>query len=192
MDSQLCFKPMCACPTKHTTSTHYCSVPYCRYPNTHVIASHLCGECGMIGHGKSQCRNNSKIDPMQMLERIPIEAQCTVPNCQFPSFHTSSNHCCIFCRVTDNSHWRKCPIKTPLESFDQSTHDEPEILPPIGHYVVKLSGQGSVVFCRNNFCGKYEYFFLHGDHYGQYGDDTSDIPIVNSFVLGYIRMNTFL
>jgi len=43
---------------------------------------------------------------------------------------------------------------------------------------------GSTWYIRNNN-RNIEYLFMHSDSWGQYGDDTSDVPILNAFIDGY-------
>jgi hypothetical protein len=46
---------------------------------------------------------------------------------------------------------------------------------------------GCAWYARRNALngGILEYFFMHSDCYGQYGDDSSDMPRMRSFIRGY-------
>jgi hypothetical protein len=55
-----------------------------------------------------------------------------------------------------------------------------------GHYITFYGGMGCAWYARNNkITEKLEYFFLHSDSRGQYGDDSSDIPRLRAFTNAY-------
>lgn len=163
----------------------FCSAPKCRFPHTHVLAAHRCSLCTLNGHSQPQCGKNHKMNTDQMSTRIPVHLQCTVSGCHFPTFHTTEGHCCILCGRRNGTHLKLCPITIP--HFDTDMHIKPKTMPSFGHYIVDYAGMGCQIYCRNNH-GTYEYFFLHSDSQGQYGEDTSELPFVNAFVLGYMPM----
>jgi len=164
-----------------------CSAPHCRFSDNHVVASHRCGICGIIGHSQPQCGKKLHGNMAIIYERVPEHLQCTMYGCPTPTFHTTAGHCCTFCGRRDGTHLRKCPITVRTFDTDMWIKPEPHSMPIDGHYVRYYGGQGSDMYCRNNH-GIYEYFFLHGDSKGQYGEDTNEWPLVNAFILGYSPM----
>ena len=55
-----------------------------------------------------------------------------------------------------------------------------------GEYISLYGGMGSTYFIRKNkHTAKLEYFFMHSDSWGQYGEDSSDIPKLNAFLYKY-------
>ena len=166
------------------TSQQFCFAPHCRFPHTHVLASHRCSKCTLNGHSQPYCGKKYKSNNHSFV-RVPSHLQCTTIGCHFPTFHTTEVHCCTLCGRRDGTHLNKCPITLP--QFETNTFIEPDTYPSVGHYVSYYCGQGSQIYCRNNH-GTYEYFFLHGDSYGQYGKDTCELPLVNAFILEYLPM----
>lgn len=169
-------------------SQQFCSAPYCRFSHTHVLAAHRCSLCKLNGHSQPQCGKYYRTDASQMSVRIPVHCRCTVQGCHFPTYHTSEGHCCVLCGQRDGTHLKLCPIIVP--QFDKSSFIKSDSKPSSGHYMSEYGGQGCQNYCRNNH-GTYEYFFLHGDSYGQYGEDTSELPLVNAFTLGYINNSSY-
>jgi len=56
----------------------------------------------------------------------------------------------------------------------------------LGHYITFYGGMGCTWYARRNAMnGGLEYFFMHSDCYGQYGEDTSDMPRMRAFIRGY-------
>ena len=60
----------------------------------------------------------------------------------------------------------------------QQQAEESNILP--GFYIDFYAGMGCYWYARNNN-GTLEFFFMHSDSWGQYGEDTSDLPRYNAF-----------
>ena len=105
---------------------HKCTVIGCRYPNTHVTLGHQCGTCNKYGHGQIECSSNS-ISNMNLHQRLPTYAQCTIPNCKFKTLHTMNGHKCSTCNTFHSSECPQadgklqCPqCRTP--SFFQKPH----------------------------------------------------------------------
>ena len=98
---------------------------------------------------------------------------------------------CSFCCAT-NKHLKNCPIITgnyDIESDISVYFSENEIVDiglSVGKYAKKYGGMGSCIFIRcNKKTLKLECFFMHSDSWGQYGEDTSDIPKLNAFIYEY-------
>ena len=57
-----------------------------------------------------------------------------------------------------------------------------------GYYFLKQAGMGCMWFIRCNIdSGNIEYLFMHSDCWGQYGDDSSDLPRYNAFTHRYME-----
>ena len=171
-----------------------CKVRGCRFSTTHVTSFHQCGTCRMFGHGQVECNDREAIKQLQNHSHdVLTENLCQVENCTHKNKHTTSGHCCPYCGKRDNAHMKQCPSK-PGNSTDVTTDPtsiafDPqdyayELNLPVNTYTYFDAGMGCTWIVRNNR-GKLEYFFLHSDSCGQYGEDTSDIPKVNAFTDGY-------
>lgn len=170
----------------------YCKVFGCRYSTTHVTSSHQCGKCNMFGHGQRECQ---KIDLMKALQQdyqtIPSGHMCEDSKCLYPYLHTTEGHCCLYCGNRDKTHKKFCPVvdSTCITTNPHGTGlditEEIKTIPiKIGHYLIKSAGMGCIWFVRNNN-RRIEYFFMHSDSWGQYGEDTNNVPRLNCFLHGY-------
>jgi hypothetical protein len=170
---------------------NFCKVDGCRYASTHVTSSHCCGKCKMYGHGQRECQNIDLIISLQKYynDIMPNDLYCNVLNCMYPHTHSSENHSCLYCNKKD-THTKKCPaidISPNVISFDFHEYIPNEIktIPiKIGYYIIKYGGLGCCWYIRNNN-NKIEYFFMHSDSWGQYGENTSDLEKLNYFIHGY-------
>lgn len=51
-------------------------------------------------------------------------------------------------------------------------------------------GMGCCVYYhRNDVDSLVEKFYMHGDNWGDYGEDSNDVPALNNFVDGYKYVN---
>lgn len=168
----------------------YCKVNGCRYSSTHVTSAHCCGKCKMYGHGQQECQNDDLMLSLQKYydDKLPIDLHCNVSKCMYPYTHTSKNHSCLYCGKKD-THTKRCPavdttcITEFPHNFDEHVLNEVKTI-PIGYYTVKHAGMGCSWYIRNNN-NKIEYFFMHTDSWGQYGEETSDFERLNCFIHGY-------
>lgn len=151
-----------------------CMVKNCRYNSNHRTYDHKCGKCEESGHGMIECGNISMIEKLK-----------------------SYNNKCKYCMR--DKHMKKCPLNGTMSlDRDISSHRVCDIIDNIdlknqldaciedkniknGEYTVMYGGMGCVWYIRKNY-NINEYFFLHSDNQGQYGDDTSDIPRYNAFI----------
>jgi hypothetical protein len=170
----------------------YCKVEKCINPNFHVTSAHLCESCRLYGHGKYECDNIiSKINLHQYFNDIvSYNDFCTIQNCMFPHTHITIDHSCLYCSKK-NTHMKTCPVidSTCITIIPRkynlnvdSYYNLKNI--NIGHYVIIPGELGHVWIVRNN---NYliEYFFIHSDNWGQYGEELNDIPKLNCFIRNY-------
>jgi len=54
----------------------------------------------------------------------------------------------------------------------------------VGKFCIIPTGQGCCWYVKYSEEG-HETFFMHGDSWGQYGEDTSDVPLMEAFIAGY-------
>ena len=183
----------------------YCKVKHCRYAATHTTIAHKCGTCGGYGHGQIECNDLVAIRHLSFFfpETVASSVQCNAPLCSNRATHTTMGHTCRFCDVLfARGHLRNCPdgpntgsisiTDYPLSvGFDPRPNAESQNVLP-GNYIMFYGGLGCFWYARNNpqTNGALEYFFLHSDSHGQYGDDTSDIPRLRAFTESY-RMQEF-
>ena len=177
----------------------YCKVGNCRYAETHTTVAHKCGKCGGYGHGQIECGDLAAIKHLSFyfMETVALGDRCTVACCPNNATHTSEGHVCVFCDCHNNVHLKRCPNNSsgvdsisitddPLSiGFDPRPNAESQNVLP-GHYITFYGGMGCAWYARHNKnTGKLEYFFLHSDSRGQYGDDSSDIPRLRAFTYTY-------
>ena len=167
-----------------------CKVYGCRYANAHVTNGHKCGKCSGFGHGQVECGHEQKLKDLQQYYSDVMPQSCQVWNCSHPRLHTTAGHCCRYCGK-HNQHMKQCPIIKPFNTFDDPkvvgldiTEDVKKIYIKTGYYIILYAGMGCTWYVRNNN-RNIEYFFLHSDSQGQYGEDSSDIPRVNAFLYNY-------
>jgi len=171
-----------------------CRVHGCRYSTFHVTSAHQCGKCGFFGHGQVECDNKNNKKNMESFhdDVLHVNDYCTVEGCSFPETHKTDGHCCLYCGRR-KYHMKQCPsidtstiftnpLRIPIESHIIQLAKDKNI--GIGCYIIEHGGMGSTWFIRNHN-GKLEYFFMHSDTWGQYGEDTSDMPKLNCFLRGY-------
>lgn len=176
----------------------YCKVGGCRYAASHATVAHRCGKCRGYGHGQMECDNLSAIRSLSFYfqETIPFDERCNEPMCDNRASHTADGHTCVLCDGFCGTHLKRCPngdrkvsiTDDPLSiGFDPRPNAESQNIEP-GHYITFYGGMGCAWYARRNTMnpnGGLEYFFMHSDCYGQYGDDSSDMPRMRAFIRGY-------
>lgn len=87
----------------------YCKCYGCRYSMTHTTKGHLCGKCKKFGHGNYEClKFNLKRNLYQFYEeKLPVELQCSIENCEYKWSHTNQAHHCKVCKL--NHSINDCP-----------------------------------------------------------------------------------
>ena len=176
----------------------YCFVEGCRFNNSHITSRHICGNnCVFpMGHGKVECNNTLKINALSQFNNqvININQQCSIPNCLDKHTHTTPGHNCLYCFKFNNNHSKQCPVINNnnicdnINDFQNIFIDNPSINYNIntGFYDSSYGGMGSTIFFRKNIItNNIDYLFMHSDSWGQYGDDSSDVPKLRAFIHGY-------
>ena len=171
----------------------FCRVKGCQYSNTHVTVAHKCGNCGIFGHGKIECSNPEAIKVLgsSYMDKIPKNKKCKIGGCKYKDRHTIEGHTCHYCdKLGIKNHTKNCP-KSGATILDdpnsigfnpQQQAEESNILP--GFYIDFYAGMGCYWYARNNN-GTLEFFFMHSDSWGQYGEETSDVPRLRAFKENY-------
>ena len=176
-----------------------CKVKGCRYSDSHVTSRHMCGSCKKYGHGVMECNNTILIDQLKkyQYERY-IDNICQVDDCVDRNTHTTVGHSCLYCctRKLDGNnyiHLKNCPINgTIINDITQDCGETEmkDIKLKRGYYTIKPVEMGCMWVIKCNIeSGNMEYLFMHSDCWGQYGDDTSDVPLYNAFIHRYIEFN---
>lgn len=181
-----------------------CKVKYCRFAGLHIARGHLCGKCGILGHGATECGNQAMIDSLALdTTVIPFNLLCNVPGCKDIESHTTGGHQCAYCKKFEHAEI-ECPehlwkIKVErgttfyqdesgfkkkkyiqLQARKQMNWEEHKV------YTKVWGGQGCTWYARRaNNWEKIELFFMHGDNWGQYGEDTDHRPRLEKFLEGY-------
>ncbi len=177
---------------------NFCNVSGCRFPHTHVTSFHQCGKCKCFGHGQRECQIFELRHELTKYENdiIPQHLQCKVPNCQVKIKHTTKGHCCHYCGKRE-THIKQCPNNPNFSSELFTKPGTVGVVNPLDNYFAKninngyytdvYDGMGCGWFVRNNN-GKLETLFMHSDSWGQYGEDSSELPIYIAFTFGYKRV----
>jgi hypothetical protein len=170
----------------------FCKVNGCRHNFSHVTCMHQCGSCKLFGHGQTECGKKHLMDSLKQYwdECIELSDCCKTPNCDEPNTHNTSGHCCIYCGTRNQKHLKRCPkitgeyLTDPTSvGFDpQGVGQTQELCNKTFTYF--YGGMGCQWYIRNNN-NTLEYFFLHSDEVGQYGEDYSSIPCLVAFMHGY-------
>ena len=171
-----------------------CKVKNCRYSEHHVTSRHKCGTCHTLGHGMIECNSKEMKDELkQYYGDIIIFNMCRVKECIDKTTHTSSGHSCRYCHKMVN-HTLYCPNNGTPICDNITTHNIIQDIEAVareknlnkGQYFILLGGMGCCYYIRSNILTEtIEYLFMHSDSWGQYGEDTSDVPRLNAFIDNY-------
>ena len=174
----------------------HCKVAGCRYSQYHTTSYHQCGTCEKFGHGQRECKRVDLIQNLKQYyqDKLPQHMYCQVVNCKEKSTHTSCAHICRYChKFAHQNHLKQCPnnpnftgelINNPDSAGLDPRQDKFIMTIQPGQYTFTYGGMGCTWYIRNN-SGTIQYLFMHSDSWGQYGDDSSDVPIYNAFIDGY-------
>jgi hypothetical protein len=123
----------------------HCLVYKCNYPSSHSTIAHKCGKCNNLGHGQTECGNNSKIISLKTHINykmvLPLDKQCNVPDCMYKAYHETISHnpqtVTIKCPLCDtlsdvSSTQKKCLNQTNICAICQKNHVD-LYLPNCGH-----------------------------------------------------------
>lgn len=159
----------------------YCKVQGCTFSSSHTTAGHKCGYCGRYGHGVIECRNPELKERLVQYNEdvLPEESQCSYRGCTFSWSHTNHAHHCSKCGIRGRHSIYDCPIKLLDISVVLNIEDHFHNMDNI--YFTKNAGMGCSIFIRKKN-GVFESLFMHSDSWGQYGEETDDTPIYQSFI----------
>jgi hypothetical protein len=159
---------------------NHCTAQNCRYPTSHTIDAHRCGACRKFGHSAPQCK---KISP------LPTKEYCTVKFCTFPQSHKTCAHFCYYCSdIHDEKHCEKYKSNDIIKGVKDKAH---KILGRIDNqiYCEVYGGMGCVYMAKRDSVLDYiQLFFMHSDAWGQYGEESSDVPKMEKFLSGYVKI----
>ena len=172
----------------------YCKVRGCRYEHEHITSHHQCGKCKLFGHGRLECSDENKKKELEIYfeDKMKFEQRCKIRDCIRKETHTTLGHCCRYCGTRDK-HLKQCPnnpinpteiLYDPTSIGTDPRQNAEKLELKFNTYDSFSAGMGCTWYVRNNH-GNLEYCFIHSDSWGQYGEDTSDIPILNAFLEGY-------
>jgi hypothetical protein len=164
-----------------------CKASYCRFPQSHVTKEHVCGICNNKGHGQVECNNSQLKENLKKFynEILPIDKQCTIPNCHSKTNHNNDGHHCINCgRRHPESECIIQSIDTHCSRFGLDQSNIIQFLHnPINTntYIYIYIGMGCYLYIRSDM----KSLFMHQDSHGQYGPSSDDTPILNTFLENY-------
>ncbi len=181
-----------------------CKIRGCRYASYHNTAQHECGTCHQLGHGRVECKNDKLKRELSTLS--PQVVSCKIRGCRYASSHDTAQHECGNCHKLGHGrieckHGKHRKRKLPNQASLLSQVDNPHTMGAIGaeilrdtqnlsikngQYTVHYGGMGSTWYIRNNK-NIIEYLFMHGDSWGQYGKQTSDVPRLNAFLQNFVK-----
>ena len=166
-----------------------CQVKGCKYADCHVTSFHKCGKCKNYGHGQQECDNANALKHLGFyyLDKVPKEKKCKIGGCKHKDKHTTEGHTCHYCGSFGiKNHIKNCPkngasITDDPNNFGSIMHEDiTKYEIKLNHYIELYAGMGCMWYVRNNK-NVLEYLFMHSDSWGQYGDDSSDLPRYKAF-----------
>lgn len=177
-----------------------CKVKNCRYNHTHITSGHKCGKCGLFGHGQIECGKQNLLQGLIKYQNDELNNLdwCNINNCFNHRLHKTIAHQCSKCNrfhSEDNCIIQPFDVlfnnygfEDTLQNFDiESFEVYHETSTYQKSYVKIFLGQGCSAFIRNNN-GEIMTIFMHCDSWGQYNYSTSDLPIFEKFIEGYIEV----
>ena len=188
-----------------------CRVTHCRFQNTHTTRGHICGTCKIHGHGQVECGNNTKIEYLKQFfdETMRRDEICKIMGCNDKYSHKSSAHQCGKCNRRGHDldsciiqpldkaiqYYREIDRHNYIHLFNTLiTRDKHNIETQFnGIYIIFPMGQGCQMYIKCDLeMQTITTLFMHGDSWGQYGEQTSDVPILDAFIENYSNYtNTF-
>lgn len=175
----------------------FCKVKNCRYPNYHTTSGHQCGKCKEYGHGQLECGNSNKIKELMKYkeDKLPLDKQCTNNNCYHQYNHTSNSHICNKC---NKRHFEdNCIIQSFENHYNRFNIDDYQEFDAehfrnnyVNHYTVLNVGMGCIIYVKNDNQNLIS-LFMHSDSWGQYGPNTDDTPIRDTFISGFTAINVY-
>ena len=189
----------------------WCTYTDCNYSWSHTNSSHICNICN--GNHSAQihsstassspsvknevsikcplCRTINKFDNKTVVKGVDGNCCVCLTNGREVFFPTCGHICmCIECVKKLNTVTEVNNIITEL-----SDHTINEALRKMGQlsgsiYVGVNAGMGCSWYVRrNSLSSNLEGFFMHSDSWGQYGENTSDVPQLEAFINGYQQIN---
>lgn len=168
----------------------YCQVAGCRFPSFHSTSAHKCGNCDYFGHGVMECQDADKIRHLSSLEDrlIPIHSRCTISGCMYPETHTNGSHHCRYCMGKDHGE-ADCIIKEIVDYHGNYDNLEHDLQTYNNIYFIEYSGMGTRFYIRKKDW-TIRFLIMTQDSWGQYGEDTSDLPRLNRFIDGLRELDS--
>jgi hypothetical protein len=174
----------------------YCNVSKCRFSSYHITSSHKCGSCHKYGHGVMECNDITKITQLHSIPQhcIPKEKQCS---CLYGSFHTIEGHICKSCKKFGHNYYdcKEVSCIAPQDDNDIDSKTLRLIESRMSNidgkiYMLFYTGMGCCYYAKRDcYGGIISLFFMHSDSWGQYGENTSDVPKLRAFLNGYNPLN---
>jgi hypothetical protein len=175
-----------------------CQVKGCNYADYHVTSFHKCGKCNNYGHGQLECDNVIALRNLGFyyLDKVPKDKKCKIGGCKHKDKHTTEGHTCHYCGSFGiKNHIKNCPknganiIDDPNNFGSLMQEDVGKYDIKLNHYIEIYAGMGCLWYVRNNK-NVLEYLFMHSDSWGQYGDDSSDLPRYKAFIENFELQKT--
>jgi hypothetical protein len=87
----------------------FCKVYGCRFAFSHTTPGHNCGKCKKYCHGNYECSKPHEIQALIKYahDKMPLNKQCLIKNCQFVWSHSTAAHNCRGCGDCHN--FDDCP-----------------------------------------------------------------------------------
>lgn len=175
-----------------------CRVRGCRFSSTHTTRGHICGTCGGMGHGVMECGTSIRMDNLKKYfgEKLPSHKYCSGEHADPYDRFFHSNECHICMRCGERHLETNCNIQTVPELGDRfrEYHENLDYAEMINRaqtqnrdqiYKVYV-GMGCLLYFKVKINAITPYdtlvFFMHSDSWGQYGEETSDVPSLERFI----------
>jgi len=142
---------------------------------------HKCGKCKLFGHGQVECGKEYNFANSPGT----VSVSCDIIGCYDPWSHTTQGHDCLYCNKKEG-HLKLCPVREGFPIYETRPGEQLTILP--GTFLHRYCGMGCSEYFRKLPNRDLEYFFMHSDSWGQYGEDTSEVPQLMAFLYGFKTM----
>jgi hypothetical protein len=142
------------------SSISYCKVSYCRFSWSHVTKGHVCGVCNNYGHGELECNSPEQTNMLMRCyhnDTLPEPKQCTISDCEYKEYHTTSAHHCKKCNQRAAHTLANCgdiekTVKCPMCRADNVIKTPTKIFGLTDQCVICCDKNVEVLFLQCNHC----------------------------------------
>lgn len=166
----------CRFKDKHTTLGHKCGIHGCLNPYGHGQGEHFCQKVDSCGIPTNQWNDVLKNEKNK---RLPDQLQCQLQGCKYKWSHSNGSHQCKKCLRYGAHTTSNCLINSFDASLIEWSLPEEYLTRFFGlnndGFIEFNVGMGCILYIKKQE-NEMSTMFLHSDSWGQYGEQTSDLP----------------